>query len=143
MILGRPPGLVRVEDHELLLAPGEGVLGRLRGAGLVGLGRVRAPGQEVAAELGPAAAHGRGREPVVELGRVLEGEELEDEPLVLGREVAEGGGRGRARGGGAGAGGESWGRGSHGWLAEGLLREKLRGGELGVMMMMMMRARGG
>ena len=100
VVLERPADLLGEVDEVLWVARAERVARRLRHLELVGLRGGGGAREEVAAELGPRAAHKGALQPLVELGRVLEGEQLEDEALVLRREVRR---RRRRRGAAEGA----------------------------------------
>lgn len=100
MVLGRPAALVRVVDEKLLRPSVDGILGGLRRLGLVRVRAVRRHArQQVALELSPGPLQRPAAQPVVELARVFEGEELEDEALALQGEEGGLGESSRARAG--------------------------------------------
>lgn len=110
MVLGRPRALVRAVDAEFGLAAVERLPRRLGRADFLrlrhgaGTGRLAAAGgarggdvgdgagEEVCVELVPRTADKVAVEPVVEFCDVFEGEELEEEALMLERYAGGGGG---------------------------------------------------
>lgn len=89
VVLARPINLLRVVRHVLDTLARDGAFSCVGRLVLVRLNVIRGRlCQEVAVELSPTAAHHVAAQPFVELGAVLEGKELEDEALMLNREVA-------------------------------------------------------